>query len=450
MQIQNKHIVNTLFVLGFPLYGIGKYVAQVSNYSLGQFISVFAFLLIVCFYVLEAARRGKAYMPVKPNIIFLVLFFLMSSGAFIHAYRIGVPGLNYINVSMLILFCLLTMVTPLIVLFYNGSKPRRLQYLLAIGLGIDILVNVTGYILGFRNAIHSIEGRINLPFGQGLYATANTVAIFNLLVLGIIFYIKNKRIPNLLLWLIVFVNIYLMLQFNSRLSMLIFLLSLGFILTRLYKLHKTVFILSLFTIPILLSTSDQIYKVLQLPGFSSILKRVSYEDITGFNGRRDIWEKGIEWLTSQGEGFLEGNGYRGHYSIDLLSELEYFWDKTTINMHMHSSMLEYALSIGVSGLFVLLVIMFLGFRQVVLEKHVLLIGPFIYLLFLFQVDNFPYILNYGALIIFTLSSFAFVKTTKNHVKYHLSENFDRDPFIQPGEVSGASNSKRERAELPEL
>jgi chromate transport protein ChrA len=322
----------------------------------------------------------------------------------------GIPGLNSTNVLTLSLFAVTIIHAPVILQFYNTENTAfSVQNLLYLGLSLDIGINLVGYIAGFSNAVHSIEGRLNLPFGQGFYATANTVAIINLLIVGKLWYGVDKPLVKTGLIAHFCFNMFLMLLFNSRLSTLIFLLVIFLLLTRVIYFQRSLLFISIFTLPLLLTFSEVIYEVLKSPVFYKILKRVSYEGITGFNGRRDLWEKGLEWIYTQGQGFLWGNGYRGHFAIGLLDELERFWFKSSVNMHMHSSMLEFSLSIGFVGIVILFILMYqgVGFIQKQARlKHEdgILLGVFIYLLFLFQVDNYVYIVNYGAFVLFTLIS----------------------------------------------
>lgn len=410
MEVNKSQIINALFVLSFPFFGVGKYLAQVGNFSIGQTISVLPLLFIILFYLIDVLEKKEIKWDLKPSYFFVLLFSIFCVLAFCVAKMEGIPGLNSTNVFTLSLFVISIIHAPVILQFYNTENTTfSVQHLLYIGLSLDIGINLLGYMAGFSNAVHSIDGRLNLPFGQGFYATANTVAIINLLIVGKLFHgIDNPLVKTGLIAHFCF-NMFLMILFNSRLSTLIFLLVILLVLTRLIYFQRSLLVISIFTLPLLLAFSELIYGVLKLPIFYKILKRVSYEGITGFNGRRDLWEKGLEWLYTYGKGFLWGNGYRGHYAIGLLDELERFWFKSSINMHMHSSMLEFSLSIGFIGILILFILMYKGVgfiqKQAILKhKDGILLGVFIYLLFLFQVDNYVYIINYGALVLFTLIS----------------------------------------------
>jgi O-antigen ligase len=275
-------------------------------------------------------------------------------------------------------------------------------------------MNLAGYAAGLRNPVHSIEGRLNFPFGQGFYSIANTVAIINLIIIGKWFNgIADWRMKMFTIFHFL-LNMFIMMGVNSRLSILIFALIAVLWLLRILYQYYLMYTVSLFTLPLLLGFSEWIYQILSLPLFSILLKRVSYRDVTGFNGRRDLWERGLEWFRTMGDGFFWGNGYHGYYYIGLVDDLEQFWSKSAINLHMHSSALEFVLSIGAVGLLPLMILFFLAvayIRKKALARHDdgILLGVIFYLVFVFQIDNFVYITNYGAFIFFVIVSAALVR-----------------------------------------
>lgn len=56
--IQKTTLVNALFVLAFPLYGIGNYLSFKINFSEGIIISVSAFLAILLFWLVDRMYQG--------------------------------------------------------------------------------------------------------------------------------------------------------------------------------------------------------------------------------------------------------------------------------------------------------------------------------------------------------------------------------------------------------
>lgn len=418
MEFRKRDIINILFVAAFPIYGVGKYIAQIGNFSVGQITSVLPCLIILLFYVVDIIYKKEVKWSVNFNYILVLAFCVLSLTSLQKAFAGGIPGLNDINTITLSIFLIAFIHAPIVVQFYNYEDGFSVQHLLYLGLSCDILLNLLGYGAGLKNAVHSIDGRLNLPFGQGFYAAANTVAIINLLIVGKLMNGVKNNLFRLTLIVQFGINLILMLGFNSRLSMLMFTLVIGLLIIRAWRFYRTVFFMSILTIPFLLNFTEVIYQVLQLPMFRAVLKRVSYEDVTGFNGRRDLWDKGSEWLMTQGEGFLFGNGYRGHYAIRLLEELEQFWFKSSVNMHMHSSLFEFLLSIGVLGVMILFILAFRGLQQISRKakyKHpdAILLGCIFYVLFVFQIDNYVYMFNYGAFILFTIISSSVVTKTSD-------------------------------------
>ncbi len=426
MEVRKSHIINLLFLCSFPFFGLGKYAAQVLNFSFGQVFSVLPLILIILFYIADLLLSKQFRPKLKPTYLLALIFNVCCIISLYAGLRNGYPALN--NISTLTLSLVITIIihAPFILQFYNNDNPQfTLTDLLYWGLTIDIFLNIIGYAAGLRNPIHSIEGRLNFPFGQGFYSIANTLAIINLIIIGK--WMRGIRGLGMKIFSILhfLLNLVLIMGVNSRLSILIFVLIIMLWMVRALYQHRLLFAISLFTIPLLLSFSELIYRILSTPLFSALLQRVSYKDIVAFNGRRNLWERGIEWFSTAGDGFLVGNGYHGYYYIGLINDLEEFWSKSAINLHMHSSALEFALSIGIVGLLPLMALLFLGLahiRRMALNNHKdgALLGVIFYLTFIFQIDNFVYITNYGAFIFFTIIATALVQksTVINHNLVH--------------------------------
>jgi O-antigen ligase len=426
--ISKQQLVNILFVSSFAFNGIGKYVAKVLNFSVGNMVSITPLLMILILYSTDVFIKRGFYIQLTRNYILLLLFVCCTIVfSFLEALQIGHPGFNGVNTFFLALFVIAISHATLVVMFYNTeNKDFNLARLIYFGFSIDILVNLIGYAVGFQNVIHHIPGRLNLPFSQGFYATANSVAIINLLILGM-WRFENIKPPFKILTVIHFsINLILMIGFNSRLSIMIFILCVILVLFRVINFYKTIFAISIFTIPLMISFASLIYNILQLPILNKIIRRLDYEDVTSFNGRRDLWEKGIDWLSSGGQGYLTGNGYQGHYTLGLLDDLVEFWNRTSaIGLHMHSSMLEYLLAQGILGTLPLVALIFLSLRYY--AKHQsgnssngILLGVLIYMLFIFQIDIYAYITNSGAFLLFVLVSSVLVRRNYYSVKtkYH--------------------------------
>jgi hypothetical protein len=259
--------------------------------------------------------------------------------------------------------------------------------------------------MGLTNEVHNIEGRINFPFLGGLYDGSNLLSIINLLLL---YYIRKYRsnIFMLLLTLFYFFGTLALIFFiNSRLGIILLLMVHTLIFFNVIKKTKIVYIISLLTLPILLSSGLLIYEILQLPPFVSILQRVDLIDVVTFNGRSFIWQNAFDWLFHDQTGIIFGNGYRGHYFIDLISDVAKMWnEKNVYNMHLHSAALEIMVNQGLLGIVIFLVLNYSTFNYLHhAYQNKIQDAPFfpviIFMIFLFQVDSFMYIDSLGFFVL---------------------------------------------------
>jgi len=352
MELKKVNIINALFLLNFPFYGIGFYVARYGNFSIGTLISSLPLIIIFAFFVIDSLINKKVVVFVNSNYIILFLFMLFCIYSLFLGLNYEIPQLNSTNTIVLSLFLFIVFHSSIIVQYYNRDNNNySIGDWLYWSLSILILINLLGYFAGFKNPNQTIEGRLNLPFGPGLYFAAHTTAVINLLIISkwlkSNFY-KNFKLVDLIIF---FFNLIIMFQVSSRIAILTFSLVVFLLISRLYFFHRILYLFSLLFIPFLLNFTLLLWDVISHPLFNKILQnRVSFETVTTFNGRRYIWEEGINWLLSHGKGFLLGNGYRGHYTIDLLSGLHEGWEIwETYDLHMHSTSFEYLLSIGIIG-----------------------------------------------------------------------------------------------------
>lgn len=436
MMVSKTQVINYLFVSSFTFYGIGKYVAKVGNFSVGNVVSVLPPLVIIIFYFIDIFLKKGFYVKLSRYYILLFLFIIsILIFSFYKALAIGHPSFNNVNTVFLALHVVAISHAGIIVMFYNaGNSHFNLARMIYLGLSIDIAVNLVGYLAGLQNVIHYIPGRLNLPFSQGFYATANSVAIINLLIVGMWVY-EDLKIRFKAFTVIHFLsNLVMMAAFNSRLSIMISILCIGLILFRLVNFYKILFFISFFTIPLMLSFATLIYNILQLPLLNKVITRLDYQDVTTFNGRRELWERAIDWFLSGGEGFWLGNGYQGHYNIGMLDDVAEFWHRrTALGLHLHSSFFEYLLAQGVIGVLPFVILLFITLRlyknnQLKNPSHSVLLGVMFYLLFVFQIDIYGYITSTGGYIMFILISEVLVKKNfigtinehdeKSENKYH--------------------------------
>lgn len=402
-----RDIVNFLFIISFPIYGVGTYVSAVKSPSMGFLISLFPHLLILIFYVIDLLYRGEFRVRIN-KYYYLMLVFILSSVAslFISLYK----GMPEMTLSMTIVKSILLIVpfhAFLVVVLYNEVKGGLLRLTL-LSLSMLLAINVAAYFgLGMSNATHSIEGRLNFPFLDGFYSGAGLLAIINLLLLYYLQRTWKDPVRFVSLGAYFLVNLAMFFLINSRLTILVFTLVMFLFILGAMRM-RGLFLISMFTIPILMSSGVLLYKVLQLPGMSSLIQRVDIEDVTTFNGRAFLWRDASDWLIHDQEGLVFGNGYKGHYFLNTISDVAKLWNERDLHhMHFHSSSLEVLVSQGIFFLTIFGIIFYQLYRYFKVHHQAKgELGAFlpvvIFLMFLLQIDTFVYMESLGFVIISVL------------------------------------------------
>ncbi|MCB0773565.1 MAG: hypothetical protein KJZ58_07240 [Flavobacteriales bacterium] len=411
MLIRKTSIVNALFVLAFPLYGLGNYLSFRLNFSAGIIISVSAFLAILLFFVLDRLYQGPVERVLNRKFTIGFLFTLSIAWSMWVAYLKHFPGLNLVNTASTSVMLIVPFLASVVVHVYNRANDGfDFAWLVLKGLLLLIAINLVGYAAGFRNLIHGFSGRINIPFAMGIYDASHLMSIINLMLL---FYMKDfmKRPGRFLLLLAFFVvNLAVMLNVNSRLSLMIYLAVTVLFLTRSAGRIKGLYTISLFTMPLLMNFALLVYKILSLPVFTALLQRVTKEDVTTFNGRTYIWNAVADWVWDDRRGIIFGNGYRGQYQVRLLDFLAVLWnEKHSYNFHLHSTFLEILMDQGIVGLILFYMVIWYTYsfyrRKYVdgaLESP--LFAAAVYLMFIWQIDIFCSGMDIGNPLVFILFS----------------------------------------------
>ena len=411
-----KHkLVNFLYLIGFPFYGIGNYVTFTNTFSVGVIFSVIPYLLILVIHFLDLIYKRRLT-PMVNGVYWVTTAYIAS---LISSYWLGhlvfhsFPGLNPININAQSVMFLAPFNAALVVHMYNRSNERfDFAWLTLKSLILLIAVNFVGYVAGIHNAVHGFEGRINLPFFIVMYDGAHVLSIINLMLL---FYLKDyEKAPLrfILLALLYVVGLAMMVNINSRLSFMMFLVLSVLFALRLMKVLRGVYAVSLFTMPLLTSFALLIYQVLSMPFFVAILQRVDKEDVTTFNGRTYIWGAVYDWLLEDRRGFFFGNGYHGQYRLRMLDFVADLWgDKHSYNLHMHSTFLEVVMDQGLVGLVLFYLVFWYGFdhfrkKYLADRLEAPLFAAFVYLLFIWQIDIFVSGMFIGFAILMCLMSAA--------------------------------------------
>ena len=393
-----------MFISSFPIYGLGCYVSASMSPSLGLTLTTLPYFLIILFYAIDLLYKEDIYIKVN-GYYYLVLgllacyvislFIAVNKELPDFPFRLAV----FKSVLMLAFFHAF-----LIVYLYNQKKEAIVKLAFK-GLTVLLLINVIGYfVLGLSNNTHSIEGRISFPFINGLYSGASLVAIINLMVFYFLKRVWDRPITAGRLFFYFSVNLLFLFYINSRLITLIFLFVIILLLLNVRKKFRGLFVASLATLPILLSAGAIIFEILSLPVFTVILQRVDFYDITTFNGRSYIWESGIDWLLYDQQGLVFGNGYKGHYFVNILYDVgQAFALKDLYNLHMHSGYLEILVSQGLVGCGVFTALLYSLFRYY-RKKYVnsdmegIFFPVVVFLLFDASIDTSVYMENLGGLL----------------------------------------------------
>jgi hypothetical protein len=254
------------------------------------------------------------------------------------------------------------------------------------------------------NEVHNIEGRVNFPFLDGLYSGACLLAIINLMLLYQARTRGVHRLPKGILYSYFAINLVFFFYINSRLVTLVLLLVILLMLFGVRKKFRGVFSISLVTLPLLLNGGLLIYEILSLPFFAAIMQRVDLLDVTTFHGRSFIWQTGVDWLMNDQRGLIFGNGYKGHYSLDLLGGIAKLFDIHQLqDLHLHSTTLEILVNQGLVGIGLFFTVLYKSYRYYGAKyRQGASEGAFfpvvIFMLFVCQVDSFVYLDNLGGLL----------------------------------------------------
>jgi len=415
--LYKKDIINFLFVISFAVYGFCTYVSAKVSPTDGFMVSIFPHLLIILFYAIDLLHKNE--FQIRANRYYLLAWLYLIT-CIISLFRALSNNLPEDNLMITVARCVL-LVVPLnafiIVSLYNSHQEDRLPMLTFISLSLLLFINLVGfYGLRLSNEVHSIEGRVNFPFLEGFYSGACVLAILNLMLIYYMSKYSNDplRLSGLAAYFIF--NLALLFMINSRINILIFLFVAILLSFKVIEKTKGLFVGSLFTVPILLNSGLILYQILSLPFFVSILKRVDVEDVTTFNGRAFIWRNAMNWLTDDQRGIVLGNGYKGHYFLDLISDVAKLWNSDVRDyhhMHLHSSSFEILVCQGIVGFVIFMILFYQLFTYYKRkyrdgEEQGIFFAVGVFLLFIMQVDTFVYLESTGTVIFSLLLSNALI------------------------------------------
>src|SRR5688572_321990 len=252
-----RDVISFLFIISFPIYGIGNYISAVKSPSMGYLISISIHLLIILFYCIDLLYKRELKIRLNTFYFLMLLFILSSVASLFIALFNGLPETTVLLTATKSLMLIVPFQSFIILVLYNEKKENLLKLSL-LGLSSLLVVNLIGYFgLGLSNGLHSIEGRLNLPFLDGFYSGASLLAIINLMLL---YYLKRAWKDPLRFSALGFyflINLSMFFLINSRLAILVFVFVIGLCLVGMIRI-KGLYIASMFTIPILLGSGAKI------------------------------------------------------------------------------------------------------------------------------------------------------------------------------------------------
>jgi hypothetical protein len=418
--MDKRDIINGLFILSFPVYGIGTFISASISPSAGYIASMSIHIMILVFYLIDLIYRRKIEFRLNKVYLAMLVYILSVIASLFIANAKGLPEMNTTMISIRSLLLLLPFHSFIAFTLYNEGHEEDIPMVVIKALSALLFINLFGYFaLGLSNQQHSIEGRLNMPFFDGFYSGASVLAILNLLIAYRIRANKDRALESIMLTGFFIMNLALLYMINSRLALMIFLVLFMMLVVRLVAL-RGMYLVSLFLIPILLSSGLLLFQLVQLPGVADVMQRVDVEDVTTFNGRAFLWKDGLDWLIGSREGLWLGNGYKGHYFLGLITDVAELWNTDEVfHLHMHSTSLEVLICQGLISYVIFCGICFVVYRfyrkkykEARMEGAFL--APVLYLLFILQVDTFVYVDGMGFVLLAVLVSRVSVTDKAKH------------------------------------
>lgn len=415
MVIRKSSLINALFVASFPLFGIGCWISPKFRFSAGIIFGQVPFMLIILVHLITLVYRRKTVWGLTRAYLVGVMYALTYIVALLVGLRNGIPGLNSLNAFAQMLQAILPLTACVIVHLANRDNERfDFARLLFASLTLLLVVNYLGVGAGMRNLVHSFPDRIAMPFINGIYDSGHVLCIVNLMLLSYLGNPLKDPVRFMAAAGFYLVNLAAILDINGRLSTLIFLPLTAMFVFKIWKAARGLYLVSLFTMPLMMSFSLLIYTILSQPFFVAILERVDKEDITTFNGRTYIWGAVADWAFHGGQGLLTGLGFHGQYTLRLFDFVAVLWgEEHSYNIHAHSTFLEILLDQGIVGLVLMYLCVLYAFkfyRQRYVEGalEAPIFPALVYLMFIWQIDMFCWGMGIGYAIFFAMLSMACV------------------------------------------
>ena len=155
--LNKRDIINFLYVISFPVYGVGAYISAALSPSIGYMFSISIHVLIILFYLIDLVYKRDVEVKVN-NVYFLALLFqiLCVVSMFVSLSK-NMPSMNMLGVSTKSIVLLLPFQSFIIVFLYNEKHKESFVNLTFLSWSILLAINLVGFFgLGLSNETHSI------------------------------------------------------------------------------------------------------------------------------------------------------------------------------------------------------------------------------------------------------------------------------------------------------
>ncbi|MCG8307617.1 MAG: hypothetical protein MI975_09520 [Cytophagales bacterium] len=415
--IEKKIVINYLTICVFPIIGISTYVSGTISPTIGFLFSCIPSILIIIIFLVESIYQEKIPAIFNGYHLIFLLFITTSIIALFVSYKRGYPDLSITVVFLRSLRIFTIFLSFVIFAHYNKDDRFIIVNILFKSLVLLLGINIIGYYgLGLTAPFRQIEGRINFPFSGGVYG-ANMI-IIPLIFLTFSNILKTKFTDKPFLKIgygaLLILCLYIFYTINARLFLLTFIVVVLIFSLNLQKAGILIPILSVFTLPVLVSLRLILPKFLTIGPLEYILQRIDYRSFITFQGRLYLWEPAMDWLKSFGDGVYFGNGWNGQYFLRLAEKYNFLSPGfLTINKHLHSTTLDVLVSQGIFGYLILLII------YIVLVYHYNLLSKkrselkFLYMTIIFIVLLSHYDVNVSVSTIgFFITSFLYANISR--------------------------------------
>src|SRR5688572_27860490 len=122
-----RDIINFLFIISFPIYGIGNYISAAKSPSTGYLISISLHLIIILFYCIDLLYKRELKFRLNAYYFLMLLFILSSAASLFIALGNGLPESTLRLTITKSLLLIVPFQSFIIVVLYNEKKETLLR-----------------------------------------------------------------------------------------------------------------------------------------------------------------------------------------------------------------------------------------------------------------------------------------------------------------------------------